>query len=256
MAYATGTAATANALLSAIQTFAAAQGWTVDYSGVDGAGQRLHISKSSVWANFSTNYVPASNLFGLQMSSGFTASANAWNAQTAPLGTVRSCPLTIGASPILPCTYHLFAQTNPDVLAGVMVGASNVTTYFVIGNVNKIGSYVGGAFGSAGDYLAQAGSSLAPVNVLTEVKGPSSWLPVYSFGYYAGVDTNTNLAPLMPIRLFELSGSAYKPRGVVPWARCVSRNYANGDEITYGADVWKVFYSSDPTSRYMIGFKK
>lgn len=256
MAYATGTAATSDALLAAIQTFASGQGWTVNYSGVDGVHTRLHISKAGVFANFSSNYVPGTYIFGLQGSSGWIGSGSAWNAQTAPLATVRTCPLQVNGNNILPCTYHLFAQTAPDTLAGVFVSATNDVTYFMVGNISKIGTYAGGDFYSADDTFQYAGSAATPASSFADLKTAGAFIVPYFFGTQAGVDTGNNQSPLMPLRLFENVTNNYKPRGVVQWARVLGRNYANGDELTYGADVWKVFYSSGPTSRYMVAFKK
>lgn len=258
MTYATGSASTANQLIDAIQSFAVANGWTLNYAGADGSNKRLHISKNGCYANFSSNYSPGSSLFGFNISSGFTGSGPGWYAQTSPVSTVTACPTTVNSFAILPCTYHLFSQDNPEFLAGVFVGANNTMTCFSTGNLEKIGTYTGGSFGYAGAvHTSFANTSGDTVLTGTGIymKTPTGMPQAYQYGCSVGVDTLTGMSPLMPIRAYELTSGQYKPRGLFPWMRVCATAYLQGDEITYGADTWKVFYT-DNTSPSMIAFKK
>lgn len=259
MAYLTGAATTKNQLLDTIQAFAESNGWTTNYAGADGANKRLHISKAGCYANFSTNWSTSTAVFGLNGSAGFTGSGSAWNTQTAPNSSIFQCDLTVGAYSVMPCTYHLFAQSSPDLLGGVLVGSNNTVTYFLIGNLTKMGAFSGGSFVAAANPLNSFGTvnTMQTVNQMNMLVS-GAWVTPNAYSVVAGIDTGMNVSPLMPLRCFHYISdiTAYVLRGYIPGARVVGRNYSNGDEITYGGDVWKVFYTSTPTASTMVAFKK
>lgn len=257
MTYATGSVTTQDQIIDAIQAFAEANGWTTNMAAADGTHKRLHIQKNSIYANFSSNYTPASYLFGLNLSSGFNSAA-AWNAQTAPVSTTFAPLLSTANSP---WTYHLFCQHTPELLAGVFVGPSNTCVYFAIGEMAKAGAFTGGEFVTAGNTISGAIQTTGnPTSLVSNVKSGGAWINPYTWGTPAAIALPYNLSPLLPVRVFENvttgGNTGYKFLGNLPGIRITARGYANGDEITYGSEVWKVFYDYGATNNTMVAFKK
>jgi hypothetical protein len=252
MTYATSTSPDANDVIAKIEAFALANGWTVNLSAALGANRRLHISKAGCYLNLATNQ-SAGQMLSVYASSGFNGSL-AWNNQPGPSSTLYQCTNRS------PCTNHFFAQG--DFLACLFSSTTDSNTYLVAGVAEKIGAWTGGQFVGAGDALvgtspgglsgtaAQAGW----LNMDMLIAG--AWVQMQAVGSSLLVDTRTALAPLMPVRLFQSITGGKKPRAVLPWVRVAARAYVNGTEITYGTDVWKIFYGAGPTSERMVAFLK
>lgn len=91
MAYQTGTAATATALLTTLVTWLNGRGWTTAASAADGLGHRAHLHKSGVYLNFRAAMLEAvwannqalsdeGHGLALYLGTGYSG-ASAWNAQ-------------------------------------------------------------------------------------------------------------------------------------------------------------------------------
>lgn len=258
MAYATGSITTANELVDAISSFAQANGWTLDLAAADGSNKRLHIHKGSVYANISSNYVTSNYLLGLALSASFVGAGNAWNNQGAP----RSADLYIAkngssSASMLPATYYLFAQTNPDFIGVVVVSSNNEVRYFMFGILNKVGTYTGGEFltGGAGFYDPILMLNMKHMYEIT-VKDAATYINPYLYGVPPGVDNDTSLSPLIPVAFFKNVSGAYKPLGNIDWVRLTGKSYINASEVTYGADTWMVFNDDIVNCRSQIAFKK
>ncbi len=178
MTYATGVASTAHQLIDAIHSFAGANDWTVYRYAADGAGHRLHVNRGDVWANFSTAYAPGSYALALNGSTGYRG-ASAWDSQPNAIPYPLTCPNQVGtqSAPLFPCTWHLFAQTNPDLLAGVFVSPAQANTHFAVGQLIKTGIYDSGAFYGGHQFWAPAVGSYYAHNLAlrAEVEG-AQWL--------------------------------------------------------------------------------
>lgn len=252
MAYSTGSVSTATQLILALESFCAGNGWTVNLSGADGAGRRLHLMKNGAYANFSTSN--ATYLIQMNMSDGFSAGA-AWSVQPTIRSPVTNCALIVGSINILPCTYHFFA--HDDFIAAVFMSSGGTVTQLMFGNMAKIGTYTGGSFGGAG-----ISPPAATTNTPTMVQLPSvyaqnaaSFIGPYALTDTIGEDSRFSAAPLMPINLFDFVNPRYYPLGTLPNVRALSRTYAQGEELTFGTDVWKVFYTVS-TSYLCFAYKK
>ena len=254
MTYATGVASTANQLLDAIHGFAGANGWSVNAYAADGAGYRLHLNRGAVWADFSTYYAPVSYALALKGSTGYS-SARAWDNQTDAIPYPLTCPVNVGtqSASLFPCTWHLFAQTNPDLLAGVFVSPAQANTHFAIGQLIQTGIYDSGAFYGGHQFWAPAASSYYAhqLALRAEVDG-HRWLgsggsvPLWRDGPPETTNQFNGLAPLMPIRVMVQSGGYGVLLGFLPHLRCVHmQHFNNGDTVTIGADEWMVFFRSD-----------
>ncbi|MEF8736815.1 MAG: hypothetical protein V5B35_09545 [Candidatus Accumulibacter necessarius] len=254
MTYATGVASTANQLIDAIHTFASANGWTVNAYAADGAGYRLHLNRGDVWADFSTAYTPGSDALALKGSTGYSG-ASAWDNQPNAIPYPLTCPNQVGtqSTSLFPCTWHLFAQTNPDLLAGVLVSPAQANTHFAVGQLIKIGIYDTGAFYGGHQFWAPAVSSYYAHNLAlraevegTQWLGAGSALALWRDGAPEMTNQFNGLAPLMPIRVMVQSAGYGVLLGFLPHLRCVHmQHFNNGDGFTIGADEWLVFFRSD-----------
>lgn len=164
MSYATGTFTTANQLLDAIRSFAAANGWTENAYAADGSGYKLLINKGSVYLNFRSLTAEASTgngTFTVQQATGVAcaistgyAGGSAWNDQPgriAPYSNTKSCSgiFNISASN----TYHLFASASPDQLFCVAETSPGSFQFLGGGLLQKHGSYTGGEWLTGSFYV-------------------------------------------------------------------------------------------------------
>ena len=253
MAYSTSSASTQTELILAIEAFCVANGWTVNLSAVLGSGRRLHVSKNGAYANFSTS--SASYLIEMELSDGFNAGA-AWNNQPTIRSGVTRCSLSIGSVNILPCTYHFFA--HDDFVAAVFVSSGGTSDQLMFGNIAKVGTYTGGIFGGAGGAPMSTYTGTSQMIALgsTSVSEPSpSFGQAYALSDAVGEDSRFGASPLMPHNIFKNSSPYYDLLGTLPHVRACGRSYAQGEELTLGSDVWKVFYKV-PTSYTCFAFKK
>lgn len=154
MAYQTGAFSTPDQLLSAIRSFAAANGWTENAYAADGAGNKLHISKATLYLNFRSlvnEFSTANDLWPCLQSTGVACSistgylgSSAWNEQPGHVfnGLSKSCSgiFNTGASGV----YHLFASISPDMLFCVAETSPGVFAFLGGGMLEKTGSYTGG----------------------------------------------------------------------------------------------------------------
>lgn len=216
MAYQTGVYSTPDQLLSAIRTFAAANGWTENSYAVDGTGHRLCINKGTVYLNFrsavSEVLLPPSTLYSVNatsttgvacaISTGYSAGA-AWNAQPGAIaGNGYSAAFYLTSSG----NYHLFANPSPDMLFCVVEVSPGVFNHIGGGMLEKYGSYTGGEWVS-GSYFVD--DNIYTANSNTNYMFPASWhqLAPLPFGpttwhmnantaIHAEFDSNVGIAPL------------------------------------------------------------
>ena len=132
MAYSSGTVASASALVSAIQAFATANGWTV----VNDTTDSYYISKGDVYVHL---WVYSANEVRIQGARGGTWTAPDICGRYAALkfnGTTYTWPAT--------ASYYLFYGGTPDTLYCVMNW--DVVRWFHIGfgMMTKLGSWTGG----------------------------------------------------------------------------------------------------------------
>jgi hypothetical protein len=254
MTYASGVASTANQLIDAIYTFAQANGWTIKGYTTDGAGYRLHINKGDIWANLSSNYSPSSYTFGIKGSTGYSA-ASTWDNQPGTSSSVMTCPKNVGtvSHALLPCTWHLFAQSNPDLLTGVFVSPSQANSHFAVGQLVKTGIFNTGAFYSGHQFWAQGNTNgfSHTLAVRAEVDtyqwlGTGGSLAIWRDGPSELTNQFNSLAPLLPIRVFYQPASNGILLGFLPHMRTVHmQGFNNADTFTIGSDDWMVFFRSD-----------
>lgn len=156
-AYSTSTASSPSDLLGELNTFLAAQGWTIDLWTSEGSGQKLHAHKGSTYINlrsamneviFPNVQSAASYGVGLYGGSGHTGGGT-WDEEPgAPIeaggtDTVGSfCRLDSGAV----TAYHFFDDGSDNIIA-VIERAGEIYTHFGFGiSLTKAGSWTGGAY--------------------------------------------------------------------------------------------------------------
>lgn len=148
MAYETGTATSMSDLLTKINTFAVANGWTSDQLNT-GAGQ-VAIHKSNIYVSFRWN-TTTPNTLGIYQALGYTGgnqpgqhpndSGNgAVSTTDATLAGERSVVLGNGAFP----SYFIFADTN--YLHIVVETTTDIYRHFGFGLLEKIGDWTGGEY--------------------------------------------------------------------------------------------------------------
>ncbi len=254
MTYATGVASTPNQLIDAIHTFAQANGWTVHRYAPDGTGYRLHLNRGDVWANFSTSYYPTSYALALKGSTGYSG-ASAWDSQPNAIPSPLTCPTSVGtlSTSLFPCTWHLFAQTNPHLLAGVLVSPAQANTHFAVGQLIQTGIYGTGAFYGAHQFWAPVIGTYHAHDLALRAEvdgyqwlGTGGSLALWRDGAPEMTNQYNGLAPLMPIRVMIQSAGYGVLLGFLPHLRCVPmQNFNNGDGFAVGSDEWMVFFRSD-----------
>lgn len=254
MTYATGVASTANQLIDAIHSFALANGWTVNRFAPDGVGYRLHLNQGNVWADFSTSHSPASYALALKGSTGYLGTSG-WDTQPNAFPYPFTCPIQVGtpSASLLPCTWHLFGQANPTLLAGVFVSPAQANTHFAVGQLIRTGIYNTGAFYGAHQFWAPGLGPYYPhqLALRAEVDG-FQWLgsggstALWRDGAPEMTNQYNGLAPLMPLRVMVQSAGYGVLLGFLPHLRSVHmQHFDNGDVVTIGADEWMVFFRSD-----------
>lgn len=151
MAYETGSATDQTDLMNKLQTFAAANGFTVD--NYDGSNHFLSISRSadSLYVTFYWNTTTTIAMYQALGYSGIYAQ-EPWNQADdsgnghATLGSVHlsRCVSNIGAGPYT--TYYFFAYDDPYALHIVLEFSPGLYRHFCFGSLNKAGTWTGGAF--------------------------------------------------------------------------------------------------------------
>ena len=145
MAFQTGTATSFINLADALRLFATANGWTENLWAADGANQRLHLQKGSIYANF---HAEATALI-LMGSLGYNG-ASAWDAQ--PSNHAGAKPLIrdgFYGSFSWPVTYWFFQHTAPDSIEVVIRYQPTRFQYLQIGTITKYGTWPGGEYYAA-----------------------------------------------------------------------------------------------------------
>lgn len=250
MSYSSGAVSSPNQFLETLAAFADAQGWTINMNAVNGSGRRLHIERDGVYVNLISDSTNTITLYG---SSGFNGALGA-SSQPAPISSSRTLTNLSG---LFPATYHLFAHTGPALIAGVLVSSTNNVRYFAAGNLNKFGTYTGGQF-YATNFMNINGQPTPITLSSTSLKVPSGFIDSVTSFQSSILDSKTGLAPLLPLPMFEFisSNSSYLPRGQISTVKNCHALYNNGTEVSYGSDVYKVFYHQSLSSRGMVAFRK
>lgn len=275
MAYQTGTATGPADLLSKLETFIAANGWTV---GAATTGKVYYNAAVAVYCGVNWD---TSNVYLLGCT-GYNAAA-AWNAQTGAATAVGQALSNDMAGPYT--AYHFFVTAN--YIHVVVEVSSGKYKHFVIGRLQKTGSYTGGDYYGAvywnmtggtitnypdsgshlylWDALGQ-GSSTGTVfrnGLHADIDGKTTnWMRFYgitlSTNYAHGVlrssgiidglfDLGANsynaITPLWPIPITVDRGSNQTSiAGVVEDMRIVNmQSLAPGQVMTIGSDEWLCF---------------
>lgn len=134
MAYETGISSGTDDLLDKLRLFAIAQGWTVNLHEVEGDGYRLHMNSGTQYVNLRS---APSDIY-LRGSTGFDG-GSAWNAQP---GTTIQCQSNNMPGPY--AAYHFFGSSQ--YLHVVVEATAGHYRHLAMGELNKVGSYAGGAY--------------------------------------------------------------------------------------------------------------
>lgn len=150
MAYQTGTASSQQDLLDKLQTFAAANGWTVD--NWDTGNKKLSMHKSTVYVHFRWDSVASTGSIGLYHSLGFVAAGtNPWqhtddsgSGYTTATGAVTSQRRIdrIGDGPFT--TYYFFEDDT--YIHMVLEYAPGLYRHCYFGIMTKLGTWTGGEY--------------------------------------------------------------------------------------------------------------
>lgn len=157
--YETGSASGVVDLITKLEVFMAANGWTTDSFATEGTGKRYHAHRGSVY--FNARAYAAETVSGALQDGGNTnVSALAMNLSTAATGgsawfdnpgaPATSAPLyhtagLDGLSAAIPA-YHFFAHNSGDQIVVVVEYASGYYQWLVFGTLAKFGTYTGGAY--------------------------------------------------------------------------------------------------------------
>lgn len=249
MAYATGTAASPDALLSAIRSFAIAScGFTENLYAADAGFNRLHLAHAS-----SGQFVDLhsfSTTLNLRASAGFN-SGSAWNAQ--PNQSTTEYLITPGTS----AEYHLFGGAgwlhcvvSPAVSSWVWIG---------FGAGVKYGTWTGGNFFGANS------SGGVGYTFRCDIDGQTNRWVTDGFNghsmYFAPALMPWNaVSTLFPVLLYSTRldvGGGNVELGELPGVLTLNMTgFAQRDEITIGADVWKVFATTNGSALNYLAWKK
>ena len=148
MAYQTGSASGQENLLSALFTFAVANGWTQDLFDTSNNKGSLH--KGNCYVHFRWDGTDGTAI-ALYQSLGYVGGNDPWNhtddSGNGTTGTSLESQRRVngignGTYP----AYHFFAHTSPDVIWVVLEYASGLYRHFGFGTLDKKGSWTGGEF--------------------------------------------------------------------------------------------------------------
>jgi len=168
MAYETGSATDHTDLMSKLNTFAAANGFTTEYH--NGTNRHLSLSRSAnnIYVSFHWDNVNTIAMYQALGYSGGSAETPWLQANDSGNGS-SDLPTNIdrgrqvsrtGAGPFT--AYHFFAHTSPYVIYIVLEFSPGLYRHFGFGYINKTGTWTGGAW-CAGHLWHWGGSS--PFNV-------------------------------------------------------------------------------------------
>ena len=276
MAFQQGTANDVAALLTIISTFAQAQGWTQDRaSNISVDDDDLLLSKGSLF--FSMLSEKNSNRINIKGNTGFD-NLQTWDNQPGASSFHDQANLMTG-----PFTqYYLYAPSSgPDYIHCVVEISAGLFTHIVFGELNKFGTYTGGAYFGAlhwnnsqgninnggstlhsvlfdyqsDDFNTANGGVRADVDLKTwsRFTFDGAQTPNRAFGGARGgledglIDRTPNeynmLNPTIPITVaVERTLNAYSPVGSVPDLREINiGDLVPGEELTIGGDTWQVF---------------
>lgn len=143
-------------IFSKIIDFLAVGGWAVHHNAPEGLGHRAHLSKNGLFVNLRLAdaepiFTGASGIFtglGLNISTGYSAAA-AWHSQPgAPTGVTSASVETVATPIVLNAEGHvLYLSENDDGVAVVLRVRADLFQYIAFGSsINKVGSWVGGAY--------------------------------------------------------------------------------------------------------------
>ena len=179
-----------------------------------------------------------------------------------------------------PLTYHLFANTNPDIIVCSLVYNINYSQFLMFGNIKKVhdSAFVGGGFyaGSYTKFHNRSGLAYLQDNLISFQNYTACGPFIGSTNLHAELDGliwnstchlgNTNICNLarspntynsqthlVPVSIYINYASTYQGYiGQVEHVRYLRNdNYEVGDIITIGTDKWKVFpvWKKDITAR-------
>lgn len=173
MAYQTGSAADATALLNAITAFAASNGWTWDATN-------SMLSKGAVFGKLTT---PTSTSLRIQGATGY-AGATLTN-PTASYAEIRDLAngATVTKTIVWPLTYHLFVNTAPDDLVCLINFDTSYWEWLGLGQCTDLGV---GAGGGTAAWCGASMPALALNRILIAANG------------YAASSYGDNRAPCAP----------------------------------------------------------
>lgn len=139
MAYSTGAAATQDALMDALRTFALAQGWTSDAY----AGNVLEIHKGTIYVQFQWDDTTRIQVFH---SLGYDGSGPGSEPDDSGNGGAAERQVSgIGAGPFV--KYHFFAPSSgEDYIHVVLEYAAAKYRHFTFGELVKVGTWTGGEY--------------------------------------------------------------------------------------------------------------
>lgn len=278
--YSSGTAAGPKTVLQALATFAASAGFTVDNNAAFAGGWWLAVHKGSCYLNFVADAADTTiTMYGATGFSGASAPSAQAQSSTASICNSGAGPYTgyhffstTGSPNYLHCviekTAGLFAQFHAGQLAAI--GGAAPCIYLQATNWSYTGSngswWDGG--NSFGNFMPWSGGYAGQNKIGVTVDGTFRWFqqinggisPARTIGWplqqgpsnlSAAVNalarspnTFNGLSVLIPIYTWveRAAGNVYAYIGDTPDSRVLNMNNLNPkDEITIGADTWKVF---------------
>lgn len=298
--YSTGTASGPTAVLQALATFATSAGFTIDNNAAYSGGWWLAVHKGSCYLNFVSD--SGNSKVTLYGATGF----NSASAPSAQANASAAVGCNSGVGPYV--GYHFFSTSGSAAYLHVAIEKSaGLFAHFHGGALNAIGTaapciyiqatnwpytgYYASFPDSSGNYLpwSQNGYSYSNGYVGVTVDSTFRWFnpgqsqpsravwPGQGAGlsytaYNRSPNTANGLAVLLPMQCFveRAVGNIYAYVGDVPDTRYLNmKNNNPKDEITIGADTWKIFpmisnnpninigNSPNPSSgNYALAFRK
>jgi hypothetical protein len=174
MAFQTGTSSSIENLLTQLSTFAVANGWTEDFFTAEGANPgRMGLSKNGIFVAFVYDEDVDGGVIGIGMNTSNDDAADPW-LSTGDDGQLYSNPDAFpGSINTRRCVdriegphvaYYFFEQdANPAYLHVVVEVSTNRFRHFGMGELEKIGDWVGGEYGY-GHFWLQGTQSDLPDN--------------------------------------------------------------------------------------------